>query len=239
MINAVIVEDSELARLELKNLLQAFDEIRIIAEADDADSAVATILKLAPDLVFMDIDLHGGNAFEVLEQLEVVPPIIFTTAFDQFALTAFEFNTVDYLLKPIKKERLHKAIRKLDLNASEPSSDEEARELTVDSQFFIKDGEHCWLAKIKDVRYLEAVGNYSRVFFLDHSPLHYSSLQKIGTRLGQKQFFRINRQQIVNLNHVSSIEPWVTGGLRVTLSCGTTLDVSRRQANHFKQLMSL
>lgn len=249
MINAIIVEDSELARLELKNLLQVHTNINIIAEADDVTSAIDIISTSSPDLVFMDIDLPGGNAFDILEKLEIVPAIIFTTAFDKFALDAFEFNTVDYLLKPIKKDRLAKALNKLMFKTNQTQIDSEQplgensltpdNLLSGDSQFFIKDGEHCWLIKISDVRYIEAIGNYSRIYFSTHAPMHYSSLQKIEKRLDPAIFFRINRQQLVNLHYVRSIEPWITGGLKITLSCGKELEVSRRQSNYFKQRLSL
>jgi two-component system LytT family response regulator len=242
MINTVIVEDSELARLELKNLLLAHPEINIIAEAEDVNSAVTIISEKSPDLVFMDIDLPGGNAFDILARLTVIPPLIFTTAFDNFALDAFEFNTVDYLLKPIKKERLTKALNKLLSNMSANINDQPSNAvelLSGDSQFFVKDGEKCWLIKVNDVRYIEAIGNYSRIHFAEQSPMHYSSIQKIEQRLDPKKFFRINRQELVNLNYIVAIEPWVTGGLRLTLSCGKELEVSRRQSNNFKNLMAL
>lgn len=242
MINTVIVEDSELARLELKTLLLAHPEINIIAEAEDVSSAVSIISEKSPDLVLMDIDLPGGNAFDVLAQLTVIPPLIFTTAFDNFALDAFEFNTVDYLLKPIKKERLTKALNKLLSNMNTSINDQPSNAvelLSGDSQFFVKDGEKCWLIKVNDVRYIEAIGNYSRIHFAEQSPMHYSSIQKIEQRLDPKKFFRINRQELVNLNYIVAIEPWITGGLRLTLSCGKELEVSRRQSNNFKNLMAL
>lgn len=239
MINAVIVEDSELARLELINLLAAYPEINIIAQAEDVSSAVEIISATSPDLVFMDIDLPGGDAFDVLTQLELVPALIFTTAFDKFALDAFEFNTVDYLLKPIKTEHLARALNKFISKDKTPPVEKSEHTLSTNSQFFIKDGDRCWLIKVSDVRYIEAIGNYSRVYFSTHSPLHYSSLQKIEKRLDPTQFFRINRQQLVNLHYVTQIEPWITGGLKLTLACGQELEVSRRQANNFKQLMSL
>jgi two-component system LytT family response regulator len=239
MINAIIVEDSELARLELKNLLQVYADITIVAEAEDVTSAIQVITEISPDLVFMDIDLPGGNAFDILEKLAIVPSIIFTTAFDKFALDAFEFNTIDYLLKPIKKEHLARALTKY-TNKNQPQAiDKTEHLLSGNSQFFIKDGEKCWLVKVNEVRFIEAIGNYSKVYFSSHAPMHYSSLQKIEKRLNPSQFFRINRQQLVNLHYVTSIEPWITGGLKLTLSCGKELEVSRRQTNNFKQMMSL
>ncbi len=239
MINAVIVEDSELARLELINLLQVYPDINIIAEAEDVASAIEVISTRSPDLVFMDIDLPGGNAFDVLAKLALVPALIFTTAFDKFALDTFEFNTVDYLLKPLKKVHLDRALAKFNANNQAEQLKSSEHLLAANSQFFIKDGDKCWLIKVDDVRFIEAIGNYSRVYFSTHSPMHYSSLQKVAERLPPTQFFRINRQQLVNLHYVEKIEPWITGGLKLTLSCGQELDVSRRQANHFKQLMSL
>lgn len=238
MINALIVEDSELAREELLNLLADYGSINIIAQAEDFESAVDKIKTLSPDLVFMDIDLPGGTAFDILEKLEIVPAIIFTTAFDKFALDAFEYNTVDYLLKPIKKDRLKKALNKFRI----PTNDEPEKptfELTIDDQIFIKDGERVWLVKLSNIRYMEAIGNYTRVVFENENPVHSRSLNKIEQRLEPGMFFRINRSQLVNLLHVVKIEPWITGGLKIWLTCGKELDISRRQAVKFKQLMSL
>ena len=239
MINALIIEDSELARLELKNLLSAYSEVNIIGEAEDVSSAVTLISTTSADLLFLDIDLPGGNAFDVLAQLDLVPPVIFTTAFEQFALDAFDFNTIDYLLKPIKAEHLNRALTKYTDKTRTAAQGASEPALSGNSQFFIKEGEKCWLVKINEVRFIEAIGNYSRIYFSTHAPMHYSSLQKIEQRLDPSQFFRINRQHIINLQYVTSIEPWVTGGLKVRLSCGQELEVSRRQTNKLKQLMSL
>ena len=236
MINAVIVEDSELARLELSTQLADFSQIKLVGEAQDVVSAISLIESTNPDLVFMDIDLPGGNAFDILAALTVVPRLIFTTAFDHYALESFEFNTVDYLLKPIKQARLIKAIEKLDVAPPETESEEP---LDHDSQFFVKDGEKCWLVKVEQVRYIEAEGNYSRIYFADQSPMLYRSLNKIEQRLDESRFFRANRQQLVNLHYVQRVEPWVSGGLQLTLQCGTEVEISRRQTTRFKQLMSL
>jgi two-component system LytT family response regulator len=238
MINALIVEDSELAREELIHLLKGFEAINIIAEAVDVKSAVDKIERLSPELVFMDIDLPGGNAFDILSRLEVVPAIIFTTAFDAFALQAYEYNTVDYLLKPIKKERLTQALDKLNIPTT-AEHNSPPFEIANDGQFFIKDGEQVWLIKVASVRYLEAIGNYTRIVFDNEKPLHARPLNKIENRLDPRRFFRINRSQIVNMNHVERMEPWITGGLKIWLSCGKELDISRRQTTKFKELLAL
>ncbi|MGH8075732.1 MAG: LytTR family transcriptional regulator DNA-binding domain-containing protein [Lysobacter sp.] len=234
MIDAIIVEDSELARFELEHQLKAHPQIRIIGQAADVDSAVALINDMAPGLIFLDIDLPGGNAFDVLERLDRIPQIIFTTAFDHYALQAFEFNTVDYLLKPIEAERLAKAIEKLRIAATP-----DLAKHSPDSPLYVKDGERCYLVKPKDIRLIEAVGNYSRLHFGSHAPLLYRSLNAIEERLEPTMFFRASRQHIVNLNYVEQIAPWTNGGLHLTLRGGGEIEVSRRQSSRLKELMSL
>lgn len=234
MIDAIIIEDSELARFELEHQLKAHPQINIIGQAGDVDAAVALINESAPDLLFLDIDLPGGNAFQVLERLEHIPQIIFTTAFDHFALQAFGFNTVDYLLKPIEAERLAKAIGKLKIEPTDASA-----KLTADSPIYVKDGERCYLVRPKEIRLIEAVGNYSRLFFAAHTPLLYRSLSAIEERLEPTMFFRASRQHLVNLNYVDQISPWSNGGLHLTLRGGGEIEVSRRQSNRLRELLSL
>lgn len=234
MIDAIIIEDSELARFELEHQLKAHPQINIIGQAGDVDAAVALINESAPDLLFLDIDLPGGNAFQVLERLEHIPQIIFTTAFDHFALQAFGFNTVDYLLKPIEAERLAKAIGKLKIEPTDASA-----KLTADSPIYVKDGERCYLVRPKEIRLIEAVGNYSRLFFAAHTPLLYRSLSAIEERLEPTMFFRASRQHLVNLNYVDQIAPWSNGGLHLTLRGGGEIEVSRRQSNRLRELLSL
>ncbi|MBJ6760093.1 response regulator transcription factor [Myxococcaceae bacterium JPH2] len=233
MIRTLIVEDSELARFELEHQLRAHPQIQLVGQADDIDSAEALIEASAPDLILLDIDLPGGNAFQLLERLEHIPPIIFTTAFEQYALAAFEFNTVDYLLKPIKPERLAKALARV------PAEPVRQATLTPENQIFVKDGERCFLVKLKDIRCLEAVGNYTQLYFGTNSPLLYRSLNKIEERLDPNVFFRASRQHLVNLGYVEHVEPWSNGGLRLTLRGGQEIDVSRRQSGLLKQLLSL
>lgn len=234
MIDAVIVEDSELARFELVHQLAAHPQIRVTGHAGDVDAAVALIEDTAPDLVFLDIDLPGGDAFDVLERLTHVPRIVFTTAFDAHALKAFAYNTVDYLLKPIDARRLAQAVGKLgDIPPPTPAR------RAIDSPIFIRDGEQCFLARPRDVRVIEAVGNYSRVYFLTHAPLLHRPLSAIEAQLAPEKFFRASRRYIVNLDYVEQVAPWSNGGLLLTLRGGLEIEVSRRQSTRFRDALSL
>lgn len=238
MTTAVLVEDSELAREELRYLLSHFPFVQILAEAADVQSAILLVNHHDPDLVFLDIDLPGGNAFDVLQQIDATPAIIFTTAFDKFALEAYDYNTIDYLLKPIKSDRLSQALNKyLPTPSNEPEVS--VAPLVSGSQFFIKDGDKNWIVKVDDVRYLTSVGNHTQIFFLNSRPIYHKALSKIEQRLDSSAFIRINRSQIVNLSYVVKVENWITGGLKIWLSCGTELEVSRRQTLKFKQRLSL
>ena len=232
MIRTVLIEDSELARFELEHQLRAYPEIHIVGQAGDVAAAHALIEAQTPDLLMLDIDLPGGNAFDLLERLELIPQIIFTTAFDAYALQAFAYNTIDYLLKPIEPERLAQAIAKL-----RPT---QARDqLSTDSPIFVKDGERCYLVKVKEIRLIEAIGNYSRLYFGAHSPMLYRALSAIEARLDPSQFFRCSRKHLVNLNYVESIHPWINGGLQLRIKGGAEIEVSRRQSNKLRELLSL
>jgi len=235
MIDAVIIEDSELARFELEHQLKAHPQIRIVGQAADVDSGVALIEREAPELVFLDVDLPGGNAFDLLAKLERVPQIIFTTAYQQFALQAFDVSTtIDYLLKPIEPDRLARAIGKLDL---EPDRASVAR--SPDAPIYVKDGERCWLVKPREIRLIEAVGNYSRLYFGTHSPMVYRALGAVEAQLDPAMFFRASRSHLVNLGYVEQIAPWSNGGLQLTLKGGTEVEVSRRQSLRLKEMLSL
>lgn len=237
---AIIVEDSRLARVELKELLTAHSEVELIGEAENADIAKAMIEDQEPDLIFLDINMPGKDGFELLESLEHVPQVIFTTAYDEYAIKGFEYNALDYLLKPIKADRLAKAIEKVKPTIHTPSEGIMAGEhLRNDQQVFVKDGEKCWLIKIGDVRAFEVCGNYSRVFFDNHKPLILRSLNQLEERLDPSSFFRANRQEIINLNKVTKVEPWFNGRLKVWLEESHEVEVSRRQAVRFKELLSL
>ncbi len=242
-ITAIIVEDSRLARLELKTMLEAHPEIELVGEADGADAAEALIEELDPDLLFLDIHMPGRDGFALLEALESVPHVIFTTAYDEYAIKSFEYNALDYLLKPLKADRLAQAIDKvvqLHREASAPSTNTAAQEyLDPDKRVFVKDGEKCWLVRLGDIRMFEVYGNYSRVYFENFKPLILRSLNQLEERLSPEIFFRANRQQIINVAHVEKVDTWFNGRLKATLVGGAEVEISRRQAVKFKDLLSL
>ncbi|WP_047246297.1 LytR/AlgR family response regulator transcription factor [Maribacter thermophilus] len=240
-IKAVIVEDSRLARNELRELIKKYPQLEVIGEAENVDDAYTLIQETRPQLLFLDINMPEKDGFELLEMLDHIPITIFTTAFDEYAIKSFEYNALDYLLKPINEKRFAQAIEKIEekLNAQKEEPVLENRRLTGNSQIFIKDGEKCWLIKIGDISHFEIVGNYTRVFFQDEKPMLYKSLNQIEEKLPQKYFFRANRQQIINTNYIVDVVPWFNGKLKLTMANGDEIEVSRRQSYLFKDKMSL
>jgi len=240
---AIIIDDERLARIELKKLLQDFPEVEVIDEAANAEEGIAKIESQSPDLIFLDIQMPGKSGFEMLSQLERAPEVIFTTAYDEFAIKAFEVNALDYLLKPIEPKRLADAIQKLQLiesKESRPGTENFNNSiLTENDQVFVKDGERCWFVKLTEIRLFESVGNYAKIFFGPNKPLILKSLNALEERLDEKSFFRANRKHIVNLRMIEKIEPYFNGGLLLELKGGEKIEVSRRQTVKFKELMSL
>lgn len=261
----LIIEDSRLARLELTELLRQYPQVQCVGEAADVPTALALIQQTNPDLLLLDIDLAGASAFDLLADLLFIPKIIFTTAFPQHALQAFNYPTVDYLLKPVTAARLAQALAKLPLPADASTSaaslasataplvattDSELaaatttqppaeRLLQADSNFFVKDGDNYYFLKINEVRWFEAVGNYSKVHLATAAPMVYRTLASIEQRLAPGLFFRANRSQLVNLTAIAAIEPAVSGGLTLRLRCGTEVEVSRRQSSELRAQLSL
>jgi two-component system LytT family response regulator len=234
-ISAVIVEDSRLARQELKELVKEHPEIEIIGEAENVDDALKLITKTNPTLLFLDINMPEKDGFQLLELLDEIPTVIFTTAYDEYAIKSFEYNAFDYLLKPINKERFAKSINKLLPALEEKDDTSESKKLTINSQIFIKESEQCWMVSLKDITLFEIVGNYTRVYFEDKKPLIYKSLNQIEAKLPEHDFFRVNRQQIINLKAVKNVVPWFNGKLKMTLTNAVDVEVSRRQSQKFKQ----
>ena len=237
---ALLIDDERLARNELRRLLKAHEDIEIVGEATDVDDAMAKIEALRPELIFLDVQMPGGDGFSLLEKLEPpLPLVIFTTAYDEFAVKAFEFNALDYLLKPVDPNRLVAGLEKLRQRATEAAAAPAEHRLTSDDKVFVREGERCWFVPVKNIRLLESEGNYTRVHFDEQKPQLFRSLTAMEERLDSKQFFRANRKQVINLAWVDGIEPWFSGGLLVRLKGGLKVELSRRQAQEFRERMSL
>ena len=243
---AIIIDDERLARKELNNLLENYPEIEIVDQAVNADEALEKIIQLDPELIFLDIQMPGKTGFELLEELEKVPKVIFTTAYDAFAIKAFDVNALDYLLQPIQEERLKDTITKvLAVQASaladraQGGVSEIKQQLGMNDQVFVKDGDRCWFISLKEIRLFESDGNYIKVYFNNVKPMIHKSLNALDEKLDERSFFRASRKHIINLSWIETIETWFNGGLLVELKGGEKVEVSRRQAARFKEKMSL
>ena len=239
MINTIIVDDERLAREGLKNMLKEFPEIQIVAEASNVDEALEMIDRLKPQLLFLDINMPEKTGFDLLEELIETPVVIFTTAYNEFAIKAFEINALDYLLKPIGNDRLREAVQKAKKQIEEIKVQSQRAELQPDERVFIRDGDRCWFIKLEEIRMIESAGNYAKIHFDRYQPLIHRTLNSLDERLSHQLFFRANRQQIINLNYIEKIEPFFNSGFLMFLKDGTKVEVSRRQAVKFKELMSL
>jgi two-component system LytT family response regulator len=243
---ALLIDDERLARNELRRLLAAFSDIEIAGEAGNSKQAREQLAALKPDLLFLDVQMPGETGMEFLESLEApVPHVIFTTAYDEFAVKAFELNALDYLLKPVDPARLATAIDKLRAKVRGSSVENGATKtaardrLAAEDKVFVREGDRCWFVEVKTIRLLESEGNYTRVHFDNAQPQLFRSLNAMEERLDPKYFFRANRRQIINLAWIDKIEPWFSGGLLVHLKGGAKVELSRRQAQDFRDKMSL
>jgi two-component system LytT family response regulator len=227
----LVVDDEPLARRELRRLLGAFPGIQIVGEASNIDEARASIEQLSPDVVFLDIQMPGGTGFDLLAQLDRVPRIVFTTAYDQYAVKAFDVNALDYLLKPIEPERLATALNKIRTT----SLHDAAAQGAPLEQLFIRDGPRCWFVPLREVSLFSAEGNYVRLLWGEERPLLGRSLAALEQKLDPKRFFRANRSQIVNLEFIQHVELGEGGRLHVELRDGPEIEISRRQARLFRE----
>jgi two-component system LytT family response regulator len=234
----IIIDDERLARKELASLLANHPSVEVLDEASNADEAIEKIDKLDPDFIFLDIQMPGKTGFELLESMEKVPLVIFTTAYDEFALKAFDFNALDYLLKPIQEDRLSECLQRVETKLPKKSSNRD-RKLGREDQVFVKDGDKCWFVKLSNIRLFESDGNYIKVYFEGYKPMIHKSLNALDERLDDRHFFRASRKHIINLGWVESIDTWFNGGLLVQLKGGEKIEVSRRQSARFREMMSL
>lgn len=237
---ALIIEDSRLARDGLARMLSVYPELDIVGKAADAHEAKALIEKTKPEVLFLDIHMPGKTGLELLEELDELPKIIFTTAYSEYAIKSFEYPTIDYLLKPISQERLAVAVNKLLNESPAPLQAPSAptRRLALSSKIFIKDGDACHLVALDDIYYIESCKNYVRAFFDNQKAFVRKNMTQIEEVLPSDVFFRASRQGIINLNHIQRIEASVGDGYEVTLTNGVVAEVSRRNAAKLKEMLS-
>lgn len=228
----LIIDDERSAREEVKRALAAYPLFEVVGEAQNAEEARVEIAHKKPELIFLDIRMPGESGFELLASLAEVPEVIFTTAFDQYAVKAFEINALDYLMKPIREERFALAIARL--TEKRKSKDAKKETLNANRTIFIKDGERCHFVKLNEVHLIESMDNYARLYFGDQRAFLKTSLNQLTEKLDEAVFFRISRTHVVNLNYIKEIFPMPKGKLRIGLTTGEILDVSDRQSVKFK-----
>lgn len=234
---SLIIDDEPLARRELRRLLAEFPWVEIVGEAGDVLEAAARVESLAPELLFLDIQMPGGSGFDLLSRLDHVPRVIFTTAYDHHAVQAFEVNALDYLLKPIEPQRLAAALAKARSTAEERPAD--VRSSDILERLFVRDGMRCWFVPLREVCMLMAEGNYVRILWGKQRPLLNRPLSSLEQRLDPKRFFRANRRQIINVDFIEGVELGTGGQLHVQLRDGPEVEISRRQARLFRMQMSV
>jgi len=245
MIRAMIIDDERLARQELRTLVEKLETVQIVAESGKPEEALDLIDRENPDLIFLDIQMPGMTGFDMLNEIEGrAPEVIFVTAYDEYALKAFEVNALDYLMKPVEEARLSESVNKVAkrIEARQEHAEEGVEnegKLEINDQVFLKDGDKCWFVELEKIRLFESEGNYVRVYFDNSRPLILKSLNALTDRLSEKFFFRASRKHIVNLRWIEKVETWFNGGLLVILKDGTKVEVSRRQSVKLKEMMAL
>jgi two-component system LytT family response regulator len=231
-IKVVIIDDERLAREEVKRALQFYEDFVLIGEAENADDAKILIETEMPDLIFLDIQMPEKSGFDLLESLDNVPAVLFITAYDQYAIQAFEVSALDYLMKPIREERFAKAIQKIREAINMKSSLNDS--LAKDRKIFIKDGEKRFFIQLDEIYLIESLENYTRLFFQDKKALQRRSLRQWEEMLDKNIFFRINRTEIINTQYIQEVKTTFGGRLEVKLKTGELLEVSNRQSARFR-----
>lgn len=238
-LRVLIVDDTRLARLELRTLLAGLDGVECVGEADDVESGREAVERLQPDVLLLDIQMPSGTGFDLLDRLDVAPQVIFTTAYDHYAVRGFEANALDYLLKPVQAERLAAALAKARARGPAPATGEARPLLRADDQVFLRDGERCWFVPLGQISRIDVDGNYATVHFRGERAMLGRSLATLESRLDPSLFFRANRSTLVNLRCVTAIDLSVGDGYTLTLKDGAEVEVSRRQARELRDRLAL
>ena len=234
----IIIDDERLAREEVKRSLKKYQEFEIVGEASNVDEAIVLIKDLQPDLLFLDIHMPEKSGFDLLEELTNVPDVVFTTAYDQYAVKAFEMNALDYLVKPLRDERFSKTIEKVKVELSQ-RIELQTTVLPMHQKIFIKDGEKCHFIPLTDIHFIESLENYARLYFGEERAMIKRSLNLLAEKLDPKVFFRVNRSQIINIHYIKEIHPYFNNKLQIILTTGNKVEVSSRQSVRFRNWNTL
>lgn len=244
MIRVVLVDDTRLARKELRTLLAEHADVLLLDEADDLPAARDMIARHRPDLLLLDIQLPSGTGFDLLERIDPMPMVVFTTAYDQYAVRAFEANAMDYLVKPVDPQRLAAALERARERLSAGSGDPAVGAATpprlgAGDTVFLRDGERCWFVSVADITRIAVEGNYVQVWFRGERAMLARTLGAMEARLDPALFFRANRNTLVSLRAIAAIDPWVNDGYLLRLKDGSEVEVSRRQARELRERLAL
>jgi two-component system, LytTR family, response regulator len=235
---AAIVDDERLARAKLRAMLEHYPQISIAGEADSAEAAIELINEERPDVVFLDIQMPGGSGFDLVNRLERPVRIIFVTAFDEYAIRAFEINALDYLLKPVTQERLTRAVERL--SHSQTPSESPSRRLEHDDFLFLTIDQNSRFLRVREIKYISAADVYSEIITADErKTLVLKPLSEWEERLPEKYFARIHRSTIINIEFVERVEKWFNYSFQVHLrGVKEPLTMSRRYAAKLKDKLS-
>jgi two-component system LytT family response regulator len=241
-ITCIIVDDEKLARDLLREYLESFPEIEVVAESTKGQEAVEHINKFKPDLIFLDVQMPGMNGFDVLEEIDHQPYVIFSTAYDQYAIKAFEKNAVDYMLKPLDEERFGLAVKRaLNRIQSEQSNlDQLLKSLKADknvyeTHIFVQKSEKLFNLPVEEIIYLEASGDYTIITTKADQFVSSSGIGKLEEIMNPELFIRIHRSTIINLNSLKEIERHFNGGMVVKMQNGKSFPVSRTYAKAIRK----
>jgi two-component system LytT family response regulator len=236
-IKTILIDDEPLAIMELQAMLKKHTDIDVVTTAENAVDAIEKINDHKPQLIFLDINMPSKSGFDLLEELDEVPLVIFVTAYDQYAINAFDVNALDYILKPVNTDRLAEAIEKIKKQFAQNKSNES--KLTIDKRIFIKDGEQCFFVPLAEIFLIESVGNYARIYYQNKKPLLHKSLNYLEEKLPDTHFFRAGRQHIINTHFIKNISPFFNNTLQVEMHTGVKIDISQRQSVKFKEIMGV
>lgn len=246
MIKAIIIDDEPLARMIVKEYLQSYSQITLMQECNDGFEGVKAIMQHQPDLIFLDIQMPKINGFEMLELIEQPPAVIFTTAFDEYAIRAFDNHAVDYLLKPFSKERFDKALNKWLDQQQTPAKEnttpallETAAHTPQQSQrIVVKTGSRIKIIPVEEVQYLEASDDYVKIHTREGVFLKNKTMSQFEQLLGN-QFVRTHRSYIINVQLINRIDPYEKDNYLVILSTGAQVPVSKTGYAKLKQVLGI